>query len=1210
MNNNLQQQLNALQNEFSTKLELIKESVRVEDQKKYTLNNVKSRIGLYETVCHIINHPAYPENLKKFSQEYKTALEDERYNIREESIYETFISGAEAYGQLLADDSEYSALKRRVDNNIIDINIVKVLDAMKQSLSYYIVPYIEEAVIEYVENKTPITRRNVLDTLETGLFRCDPFVKQLLRLISPDQDIRGFQFVPNSRVYESMEFDKIVDLTSKLVKYRPISPITALTNEKVAFAIHNVWYSRNTTTGEVVKLSDYDYRKIKPEILECASLLEELPGLQLDSERGKLTWSYDGDILVEVSEESGLTINGKPIPDEMFEDPISFTTEFGVSDARFVSMCRVLKNVHSMLVILDFAFSYTPIDDINAPNKVVTIMPIQNSDNYAMILTDRMMHRYVVYNDVIPSEGVNVINSFLQTNFTYIAESDRPVTERIMTKLNEAKETYEENDTAIMERIAKVEKRLAQNPNSKELAEALIKLREIKKRNDSQYSKLIKEMGYKVDVHEKKNALQEAIEREYNEKKKTELKNHIISVTALKDVHPDEVSEPLPNDGSNELDSIEPQSNADDDLFGVSYPEHEQPMMDEPNPTTTEENVDDQFASIDDLLNRTPEPVDNNDFDSFDINASLPKVDGETSDIENIAVNFFKETDNNTGDVLLNVASAGNGRGENDSIKVAWNIPFSIEAGEVRLQYATLLSNGEQKGIIHMIPKNISEIVIRAIKEDPNFQPHANVQTPYQSDDEPLELPALPKKPSLIRSVSVMGIQEGKKVKLNKDTKINESVEDVGTDSDDTVKTATEQYDDDGIVEATLLKEIKDIFSTTLDNDIYELSKIIETTSDDMASLSYFYFDVKDKTEEEIEKRHAVLVFMNRGFGTTEDMNTVFVQDLRGDEPNIVESVLNGNNYVSKIDSLAKDGIIEKFEFFDPIDVDEYVDKVDDVSDYINTILSKYEDDEKKVIFNPENSSPLEQKDLEFAKNIKDSALGSLDEVHESVGFEKNCHMPTAPKFVERKRSMKLIPQPQDEVLYGDGKHALYGVVVCIEPNQDATILLNAGNTITVPSKELKVITKRRDLYDTPFKFDTETGMALKGQLLEGFVTHNGEQGICYVNAGDYITASHDDTVTVYGSESNVYGVKKSDIQIPYDVEKVVDTKDYVSGIQIDPETSEVVGELSVHAADFMMAKEPTDLVRVVRHLYNQNGTVAKSEAIQMQKGEIKIVSL
>ena len=62
------------------------------------------------------------------------------------------------------------------------IDLKKILETMSQTGSYYIVPLIEDVVVDYVENKNMATRAILLQRLEA--FEYDPFVRDMECLIT------------------------------------------------------------------------------------------------------------------------------------------------------------------------------------------------------------------------------------------------------------------------------------------------------------------------------------------------------------------------------------------------------------------------------------------------------------------------------------------------------------------------------------------------------------------------------------------------------------------------------------------------------------------------------------------------------------------------------------------------------------------------------------------------------------------------------------------------------------------------------------------------------------------------------------------------------------------------------------------------------------------------------------------------------------------
>ena len=214
---------------------------------KKTKNMIKSHIGLSEAITAILKENKN-EKLKVFCEQYIDALNAGK---PEELLYESFISGISNWNYLSAVDTELSALKDRVSQYKQDIDLKKILETMAQTGSYYIVPLIEDVVVDYVENKNMATRAILLQRLEA--FEYDPFVRDMECLITRDLSIENTVYLG-----ESVEY-----LNSQVKTELIFSPVQYIKENECVFNVKGAYYARKGTNiakltkNEVASLSEW-----------------------------------------------------------------------------------------------------------------------------------------------------------------------------------------------------------------------------------------------------------------------------------------------------------------------------------------------------------------------------------------------------------------------------------------------------------------------------------------------------------------------------------------------------------------------------------------------------------------------------------------------------------------------------------------------------------------------------------------------------------------------------------------------------------------------------------------------------------------------------------------------------------------------------------------------------------------------------------------
>ena len=204
------------------------------------------------------------EKLKVFCEQYINALNAGK---PEELLYESFISGISNWNYLSAVDTELSALKDRVSQYKQDIDLKKILDTMSQTGSYYIVPLIEDVVVDYVENKNMATRAILLQRLEA--FEYDPFVRDMECLITRDLSIENTVYLG-----ESVEY-----LNNQVKTELIFSPVQFIKENECVFNVKGAYFARKG--NNIAKLTKNEVSELNESFKSLCNLVNSLRNLIL-----------------------------------------------------------------------------------------------------------------------------------------------------------------------------------------------------------------------------------------------------------------------------------------------------------------------------------------------------------------------------------------------------------------------------------------------------------------------------------------------------------------------------------------------------------------------------------------------------------------------------------------------------------------------------------------------------------------------------------------------------------------------------------------------------------------------------------------------------------------------------------------------------------------------------------------------------------------
>ena len=131
------------------------------ENRKMTIDDLSTKVRLRDSIDNILMLES-DKKLTAFVEPYLEALNE---SVREELLVESFISGLNTFSYLDAADTELSALKGRADKLKQEIDLVKIVDQMKNTGSAYLVDIIEDRVACYVENKTASNKNLLLSLL-------------------------------------------------------------------------------------------------------------------------------------------------------------------------------------------------------------------------------------------------------------------------------------------------------------------------------------------------------------------------------------------------------------------------------------------------------------------------------------------------------------------------------------------------------------------------------------------------------------------------------------------------------------------------------------------------------------------------------------------------------------------------------------------------------------------------------------------------------------------------------------------------------------------------------------------------------------------------------------------------------------------------------------------------------------------------------------
>ena len=383
-----------------------------------SVHNIPNYINLHSVITKILNENKSNEKLKVFCEQYMNALNEGK---SDEELYEAFITGASNWNYLSAVDTELSALKDRVGKYKQDIDLKKILETMKETASYYIVPLIEDVVVDYVNNKSMSNRGILLQRLDN--FSYDHFVRDIINVVSRDNSI------PNS-VYlgESLEMANENFHTENV-----FSPIQYIKENECVFNVKNSYYVRRGNT--VSKLTKNEVASLSESFKTLCNLINS-DNIVISKELNSITY-YDGENKGVINE-SAIEVNGQKVVESDLSKLAKQTGFLNEDNYRFYNILKILNENYDNIACIDFVKRVTS----NDGKKSVDVFKMKG--NIFVNCIDESLGTSTFYRNVNPIQCRNYINEHMEINVSPMFEDILPDQDNVEKGLNDKKKEYED----------------------------------------------------------------------------------------------------------------------------------------------------------------------------------------------------------------------------------------------------------------------------------------------------------------------------------------------------------------------------------------------------------------------------------------------------------------------------------------------------------------------------------------------------------------------------------------------------------------------------------------------------------------------------------------------------------------------------------------------------------------------------------------------
>jgi len=410
----------------------------VKNQKRlFTIKN----LGVREA----INSLNESKELRGVLEQFKDALDN---GIHESRIYEQFITALSPFGYFPTVGNAITAIKDRVELYKNDVDIVKIIETMKQSRSYYLVPLIEDVINDYLSNKTHQNRYLLSETLMK--FTYDPFVRDIASLLTLDATELQLEYA-NAQC----DIEKVY------------SPVLYIGENEAVFAVNKVYYVKKG--NNVSRLADVDVMKLDGEF---KTLCETLANPNVVVERNGVTVYYGKDKAF--INENSVIVNDKEMTNEEFQNAASVSNWSG--NTGFFQLVEFLRSNFNEISEVDFVKRVYLKEDANYGADVFKLR-----DNVFITLHNPQLGKSTFYRNVNPIQAKNLMMEHLRFDVTSIYQGLLPDEEKINEQIRETKQEYNDYIAELQAKINEFQASPYAVSTAKQVVEALEEeLRDVK----------------------------------------------------------------------------------------------------------------------------------------------------------------------------------------------------------------------------------------------------------------------------------------------------------------------------------------------------------------------------------------------------------------------------------------------------------------------------------------------------------------------------------------------------------------------------------------------------------------------------------------------------------------------------------------------------------------------------------------------------------
>ncbi len=434
------------------------EKAKLTEKENYCLNAIANNqgINLSEHINNIRHSDASSnQRLMEVINLYSNAINQGAY---EERLYETFLQNVSKFNYLLPVSKAMKSIVEKVDSKREEITLTKILEEMKDDHSSFIyVDLIQEDVARYVKEPNAINRVQLRNALMP--YASDPYINEMFNVIYSDNSRRANELTEKALNIK----DQINIIRENATVSNIYTPVQYVKENEAIFNVNGQFYVKK---GNNITVLDEKYvDELDERFVELCRLVND-PHVEINEDNiilhgnDKYATIYEGYVDLYGHKESR----------ESLRNLREMCMKYDDYDTNFYIMCSCLLENFNNIAKIDWAKHVT----LNENNNINADL-FRLDQNIFIATHNDAIGQHTFYRNVNPIFCKNKLNEHMGINVSSLFSDLLPSQDKIILKLNETKNQYEDSIEKYEDMIDKLNKALesASDENKEKLEKAI-----------------------------------------------------------------------------------------------------------------------------------------------------------------------------------------------------------------------------------------------------------------------------------------------------------------------------------------------------------------------------------------------------------------------------------------------------------------------------------------------------------------------------------------------------------------------------------------------------------------------------------------------------------------------------------------------------------------------------------------------------------------